>query len=139
MRRRRGPVTEKKVAAELHAHRNDRDEWEETAVRAEVSRERSVVTSFRLPVTEFVALQKAAKENGESLSEFIRNSIGLRLYGRPVLNAVQIASGLRGGTIQAIFLTPALSAGRSENPLQKGPDPDRVPRFANMTGAALAR
>lgn len=134
--RRRSRMTEEQLAAKLHAHRDDPDEWEETAVQAEVSRERSVLMSFRLPAGEFIALQKAAKGGGESLSGFVRNAIGLRLYGKPVINAVQIASGLRWGTIQSTFLVPAQSAGRSENPMQKGPDPDQVPRFANIARPA---
>ncbi len=129
--RRRSRMTEKQLAAELHAHRDDPDGWEETAAQAEVSRERSIVMSFRLPAVEFIALQKAAKGSGESLSGFVRNAIGLRLYGKPVINAVQIASGLQGGTIQSTFLVPVQSAGRSENPHI----PDQFPRFANMIGS----
>ena len=132
-KQRRSRMTEKELAAELYAHRNDPDEWEEAPIQTEVSQQRGVIMSFRLPVAEFIALQKAAKANGETVSEFIRNSLRLRLHGEVITNAVQIASGLRWGTIQATFLAPALSAGRSENPLQLGPDPDQVPRFANST------
>jgi hypothetical protein len=136
-RRQRGHMTEKELAAELQAHRLDPDEWEEVGVQAQVSRERSVLMSFRLPTAEFIALQKAANESRETLSEFVRIAIGLRLHGQPVVNAIQIVSGFRWGTVNTTFVVPALSAGRSENPLQKGPDPDRVPRFDNVMGPSL--
>ena len=131
VRRRR--KTETELASELRANRHAASEWSETPVHAVVAKQRAVVMSFRLPVDEFIALQKSAKANGETVSDFIRNAIRLRLRGELTANAVQIASGTQGRTLQATFLAPALSSGRSENPIQVGPDPDQVPRFANLT------
>lgn len=131
-RRRRSAEAEQRLATELRASRTEPDEWDETPVQASVARERNVLMSFRISASEVIALQRAARQGGESLSEFIRKAIGLRLYGKPVINAVQIASGLHQGSIQTTMVVPTLRSGHSENPLQKGPDPDQVPRFANI-------
>jgi len=135
-RRQRSAEAEQRLAAELRARRAEPDEWDETPIRAEIARERNALMSFRLPTSEFVALQKAARASGETLSEFIRKAVGLRLHGKPVMSAVQIASGLRQGSIQTTMIVPALPSGRSENSIQRGPDPDDVPRFANITGSS---
>ncbi len=128
-------MSDKEMAAEVYAHRDDPGEWDETPLQAdEVTATRGVVLSFRLPSTEFVALQKISKETGETLSEFIRNAIALRLHGEPVTNAVQINSGVKGATIQATFVASVLSAGQAVNPNQLGPDPDRIPTLANLPG-----
>jgi len=118
-RRRGSRINEKELAAELHAHRNDPNEWDETPVQAEVNPQRAVVMSVRLPVAEFIALQTAAKKGGETVSEFVRNSIGMRLHESVIINAVQITSGATAGPSQATFLAPALESGRTRNP---GPD-----------------
>ena len=131
MARRRRQVSDKERATEVYAHRDDPGEWDDTPLRAdEGAQQRGVVVSFRLPAAEFIAMQKAAKESGETLSEFIRNSIGLRLYGRATTNSVQITSGLHSGSLQATFLASALSAGQAENPTPL--DTDHVPNFANL-------
>ncbi|WP_419845675.1 ribbon-helix-helix domain-containing protein [Candidatus Poriferisocius sp.] len=70
-------MTDSEVA-ELHQHRDDPDEWgdepEDVLVRPAVSE----VVSFRLPSDELDWLQETAQGRGESLSEFIRDSIRMR-------------------------------------------------------------
>ena len=120
------------MAAEVYAHRDDAEEWDDTPLQAEVDTpQRGVVVSFRLPAKEFIAAQRAAKESGETLSEFIRNSIGIRLYGKPLTQSVQITGGYQSGSLQATFRAPALSAGQADNPaILVG---DQVSGFANLT------
>jgi len=131
-RQRRSRATEKELAAKLYAHRNDPDEWDETPVQAEIHPQRAVVTSVRLPVAEFIAVQKAAKAAGQTVSEFVRSAIAMRLRERVLVNAVQIATGSSPeGSSHATFLAPALEAGRTRNP---GPArTDRIPQYANLT------
>lgn len=125
VRRRRSPIAGKDLAAKLQAHRNDPDEWDETPVQAEVRPQRAVVTSVRLPVPEFIAVQKAAKAAGQTVSEFVRSAIAMRLHERVLINAVQIATGSSSeGPSHATFLAPALEAGRTQN---------RIPQYANVT------
>ncbi len=126
-RKRRDPKTEKELAAELHAHRDDPGEWGETPVEAEISPQRGVLMSFRLSSVEFISMQKAAQASGESLSEFVRNAIALRLHGKPIPTSMQITSGANRST----FFTPVAEPGRTENP---GPSiPDIPPQFAALT------
>ncbi len=74
---------------------------------------------------EFIAVQKAAKAAGQTVSEFVRRAIAMRLQERVLINAVQIATGSSpGGPSRATFLAPALEAGRTEN---------RIPQYANVT------
>ena len=129
-RRRRSRLNEKELAAQLHARRNDPDEWDDTPVQAEVTSQRAVVMSVRLPMAEFIAVRNAAKASGETVSEYVRNAIGMRLHERVIINAVQITSGAAPGSSQATFLAPALEGGRTRNP---GPD-SMPPLFANITG-----
>lgn len=129
-RQRRNRTTEKELAAELHAHRNDPDEWDETPVQTEVRPQRAVVTSVRLPVAEFIAVQKAAKAAGQTVSEFVRSAIAMRLHERVLVNALRIATGSSPeGPSHATFLAPALEGGRTQNPA-----PAIIPRYANLTG-----
>lgn len=131
-RRRRSGERERAVAAKLHADRSDAAKWEDTAVEAEVQSQRAVITSLRLPVGEFVALQRAAKAAGQSVSEYVRNAISLMLHGGAAVNAFQVAmssSEARSHT------TVRLSAFASEGASTENPGPDRteaIPLYANL-------
>ena len=70
------------LATELHDTRDDPDEWGEEAVEIAVALRRTEVVSFRLPSAELDELEAAASEAGESISEFVRGALALRMHGR---------------------------------------------------------
>ena len=70
------------LARELEATRDDPGEWSDEAVEVEVSPQRSQVVSFRLSADELDRLMLAIEESGESLSEFVRTSIAMRIGSR---------------------------------------------------------
>jgi hypothetical protein len=84
---------EKDTADELWEHRNDPDEWSEEAEEIETRPSGSAVVSFRIPWDELEELDEAATENGESLSEFIRQAVRLRLGGRSKVPVVVVTFG----------------------------------------------
>lgn len=79
---------------DLWEHRHDPEEWGEEAVEIEARPTGSTVVSFRLPYKEYEALEEAASERGETLSEFIREAVRLRLKGFAAIAAfVEMTSG----------------------------------------------
>ncbi|HEY7349672.1 MAG TPA: hypothetical protein VH599_15255 [Ktedonobacterales bacterium] len=64
---------------ELYEHQDDPDEWSEEAVPIEVRPGRTSVVSFRLPTKELDALEEAASAARESISEYVRKAVALRL------------------------------------------------------------
>jgi hypothetical protein len=86
-------VSEKDLAKELWERRNDPEEWSEEAEDIEVRPRRSSVVSFRLPPEEFDALEKAMARTGESLSEFIRTALALRLRRDPIKSTIELTHG----------------------------------------------
>ncbi len=100
---------ERDLADRLHAQRHERREWEQSD--AEPKSQRGVLTSFRLSPTEFVVLQKAAKTNKETLSEFIRRAVANRLQG--VSGEMDMTVGVQG----AVVVQPVTAGrtGRTEN------------------------
>ncbi len=118
--------SEKDLAAELHAHRNDPGEWGAEAVEIEVQPSRSAVVSFRLPTEEFYNLQKATDITGESLSEFIRKALSIRLRGQAVSPSVEISAGAN----RSAFYSQIPLARRTENPVTV---PDYPPRLVGIT------
>lgn len=131
-RRQRSAEKEKALAAKLHARRGESADWDDMPVDAVIAPQRGVVTSLRLPLREFVEIQTAARNAGQTVSEFIRSAIALRLHASVLVNAVQVATGSSEGRSQATFVVPALEAGRTQNP---GPDRTEVfpPLYANLT------
>lgn len=78
-----GVRSEAELAAEAEATTVDVDEhWDEQPEQIEVKRRTSEVVSFRLPSDEFDRLEDAASASGETVSQFIRNAIALRLEGQ---------------------------------------------------------
>lgn len=75
-------TTEDVLARKLEATRNDPGEWSDEAVEVTVRPQRSQVVSFRLPSEELDRLTRAIEASGESLSEFVRNAIEMRLESR---------------------------------------------------------
>jgi ribbon-helix-helix CopG family protein len=78
---------------ELWEHRHDPEEWSEKAIEIEARPTGSTVVSFRLPYEEYEVLEEAASERGETLSEFIRQAVRLRLGGRPKVPVVVVTVG----------------------------------------------
>ena len=88
-------------AEELFEHRDDPGEWSEEPADVTVKPSRSEVVSFRLPPNELDALEGAASASGESVSEYIRKSLALRLFGEPIGPAVEITSDATRLTIRS--------------------------------------
>ena len=133
-RKHRSGEKEKALAARLHARRDESGDWDETPIEARVQRQRAVVTSLRLPVGEFVAVQRAAKTAGQTVSEFIRSAIATRLHGGIHVTAMQIAAGSSEGRSQATVLAPTLEGGQTHNPGPARMDRiEAVPLYANFT------
>jgi hypothetical protein len=84
---------EKDPIQELWEHRNDPEEWSEEAVDIEARPTGSTVVSFRLPWEEYEALEEAATARGESLSEFIRKALRIRLEGIVIAAFVDMTYG----------------------------------------------
>jgi predicted DNA-binding protein len=70
---------EQELASELEATRDDPGEWGSEPVEIEVQPARSQVVSFRLPLDELENLTGIAEATGETVSEFIRGAIELRI------------------------------------------------------------
>jgi hypothetical protein len=84
---------------------------------------RMPLISFRLPSDEYDFLQKVVESFGESMSEFVRNAVVLRLGG----GTVEVSSG---GTAEVTIHTPGVAGrktgsvasfkGKSEGQTDKG-------------------
>ncbi|MBV9453196.1 MAG: ribbon-helix-helix protein, CopG family [Rubrobacter sp.] len=111
--------SEKDLVKEIWEHRDDSEEWSEEAEDIEVKPRRSSVVSFRLPPEEFAALEQARAQTGESLSEFIRAALTLRLRANamaPILVTLGVTYGANSGLYEdhsdQILVHPmALNAG----------------------------
>ncbi len=75
-------TTEDALAQLLERTRDDPGEWSDEAVEVRVRPQRSQVVSFRLPANELDDVLRAAEESGESISEFVRSSIAIRIESR---------------------------------------------------------
>jgi Ribbon-helix-helix protein, copG family len=88
-------------AQEMLDHRDDPGEWSDEAESVEVKPSRSEVISFRLPSEELDALEVAAAGTGETISEFVRRALALRLYGEPIGPSIEISSGATRLTVRS--------------------------------------
>lgn len=64
---------------QLHAGRDDPDEWDEAPAAVHVRPATTSVVSFRIPHDELELLQTVARARGESISDFVRASIRVRV------------------------------------------------------------
>ena len=64
---------------ELHASRDDLDEWHEEPAEVHVRPMTTSVVSFRMLHDELNKLQRIARARGESISDFVRDSIRARI------------------------------------------------------------
>lgn len=67
--------------SELHEKRDDPEDLEQEPASIRVRRAATEVVSFRVPSAEFDQLRAVAEEHDESLSQFIRGAIQMRLEG----------------------------------------------------------
>jgi hypothetical protein len=125
-------MTERDAARELWEHRNDPDEWSEEAENIEVRPRRASVLSFRLPSEELAALERAMEHSGESLSEFIRKALALRLHGVPIGPALEVAYGgpnellVRRRVDESTAVTTAEDTGTTASYVPKGPQAEAL-------------
>jgi hypothetical protein len=100
---------ERELADRMYTQRREPVEWEQ--VDAEPTSQRGVLTSFRLSPAEFVALQEGAKANKETLSEFIRRAVAMRLKGASA--EMDMTVGVPGAMVVRLVTTGR--TGRTEN------------------------
>jgi len=86
--------TEKELAKELYDHRHDPGEWGEKAVQIRARPARTAVISCRLPLDEYDALEQAAQDAGESLSEFVRKAVAMLIDVRAPVAQIVIAASV---------------------------------------------
>lgn len=79
-------MSERDAAKELWEHRNDPGEWSEEVEEIEVKPRRSSMVSLRLSAEDFAALEQAMEQTGESLSEYVRKAINLRIHGDALMS-----------------------------------------------------
>lgn len=103
------PSDEQKLAVELQEGRDRPGSWSEEPERIEVKPQATQVLSFRLSLDELEVLQEAAKELGESVSEFIRAALALRIHGVPIGPVVEVTSGSGTLTIRSRLLPRSTS------------------------------
>ncbi len=85
------------LADDLYAHRNDPDAVSEEAVEIASRPSGMEVVSFRLPSAELDLVESAAFRAGESISQYVRNALAMRLGYKMVAVPIEWAFG--GGSI----------------------------------------
>lgn len=119
-------MSERKAAEQLHAHRDDADEWEDAPASVKVKQSRTEVVSFRLPSDELDRLEEAAAAAGETISVFIRRVLQQHLGGLPP--SLQVTSGAlrlfaHGSNLSQNYVEPAVAV------------PDYPPSLSNISPA----
>ena len=120
-------------AKELHNRRNDPDEWanEPEGVRVRPTTTTEVV-SFRLSSEELDQLQAAAQDRNESLSQFIRDSIRMRLQGTELTMVEDFTSAVK----TVLFVARPRGFGSRVSPSCV---PDFPPTSQNLTSSEGVR
>ena len=85
------PKSSEEFAKQLEQESEDDALWEQEPVPVERRPNRTSVLSLRLPTTEFHALLKAARGSGESVSEYVRKAIAMRLSYQPESPVVNVS------------------------------------------------
>src|SRR5689334_6555157 len=85
------PKSTEELAQQLEQESEDDALWEQEPVPVERRPSRTSVLSLRLPTPEFHALLKAARGSGESVSEYVRKAIALRLSYQPESPVVNVS------------------------------------------------
>lgn len=66
------------IEEDLRQHQHDPSVWSDAPDQAVVLPTQTSVVSVQMPKEEFFALEKAAKDAGESLSDYVRAAVKLR-------------------------------------------------------------
>lgn len=106
------------LADELDAKQGDESQWSQEPVEIQVKPTASQVVSFRMPGDEFDAMVEAAAASGQSISEFARDAIKLRLAAQTAFQAIRVTGKLSDWT-RSTYRT-------SENQNPADPEPDRT-------------
>jgi hypothetical protein len=110
------PMKEREVAKELHDHRGDSEEWEETPVRVKVQPARSEVVSFRLPSEQLDVIEGLADQAGQSISEFVRSAVLAYISGETMEPFLDVQSGA-SGELRLTMRTAIRGSGYTSNDL----------------------
>lgn len=81
------------LAADFHAHRKDPGFASKEAVKIESRPTGMQIVSFRLPTEELRLVLRTARATGESLSEFVRDALALRLGKRFTTSPIEWSLG----------------------------------------------
>jgi hypothetical protein len=95
----RKPKSSEELAQQLERETDDEEMWTQEPAKITTRSTRTSVLSLRLPTQEFHALLRAARNAGESVSEYVRKAIAMR-------QALQPASS---STINVSFTYPEIS------------------------------
>ena len=71
------------------------------------------VLSFRLSLDELEGLQAAAEAAGESVSEYIRSALALRVHGVPIGPAAEVTFGSGTLTVRSHIITRSTNENRA--------------------------
>lgn len=81
------------LADELHASRNDPDEWDDSPADIKVSPRKTEVISFRLPSAELDLLEGAAAAADVTVSHYIRTAVINQIGGGSLPPALDLMAG----------------------------------------------
>lgn len=102
-------MSEEELAKELFETRDQPGQWSDEPEKSPAKVSGMPVLSFRLSLNELEDLQKAADDLGESVSEFIRGALVLRVHGVPIGPAVEVTSGSGTLTVRSRLLPRSTS------------------------------
>lgn len=110
-------MEEGEVAKQLHDHRGDPEEWEDTPARVEVQPARSEVVSFRLPSDQLDVIESLADQAGQSVSEFVRQAVLAYINGETMEPFLDVRSGAASGELRLTMRTAIRGSGYTSNDL----------------------
>lgn len=87
---------DEEVARQLERDADDEEMWEQEAVQIERRPSRTSVLSLRMPIAEFHALLRAARQVGESASEYTRKAIAARMATQPPSTIISVQLTYQG-------------------------------------------
>jgi hypothetical protein len=115
-------------AVEAWEHRDDTDEWTDEAEQIDVRSPVTHVVSFRIPAEEIEQLTECARLSAESVSEYVRKAIAIRMHGTPIGPSIGVATGGRTLVVQSHIVTPRSTDGDLYEWI-----PDQAPETSSIT------